>query len=76
MDETKKNKMRCGSEFDLIKQHYTDTHLNHKEKLRENKPVKILCKTCEYFEDFWKNMSCFFNSLEKDYDIKMSNVGL
>ena len=66
----------CGSEFNLIKQHYTSMHLNHKEKLKLKLPTKILCQTCEYFEDFHKNLHCFYNALEKSYNRKMEMMGL
>lgn len=68
--------VNCGSEFELIKQHNTHTHLNHREKLKANISFKILCRTCEYFEDFWKNLDCFYNALEKNYIRKMEKMGL
>mgnify|MGYP001570234431 CR=1 FL=1 len=66
----------CGSEFDLIKQHYTHTHLNHREKLKLKTPSKIICRTCEYFEDFWKNFYCYHKALEKALNKKMEKMGL
>ena len=65
----------CGSKFELINQHDTHTHLNHREKLKLKIKFKILCVTCEYFEDYFKNLHCFHKALEKRYNKQMEKAG-